>query len=95
MRGQVSRDRVLRGGSWNNNQNNARCADRNRNNPNNSNNNVGFRLVSHAFRLPGRQCHGSNEDAGRGHKERRRDLSLADTRHVGCRANTEAPCRLW
>jgi len=39
----------VRGGSWNNNQNNARCADRNRNNPNNSNNNIGFRLVSHDF----------------------------------------------
>jgi formylglycine-generating enzyme required for sulfatase activity len=42
-------DRVLRGGSWNNNQNNARCAYRNRNNPNNRNNNNGFRLVSHIF----------------------------------------------
>jgi hypothetical protein len=36
---------VLRGGSWNNNQDNARAADRNRNNPNNRNNNVGFRVV--------------------------------------------------
>jgi hypothetical protein len=37
--------RVLRGGSFNNNQNNARCAYRNRNNPNNRNNNNGFRVV--------------------------------------------------
>jgi formylglycine-generating enzyme required for sulfatase activity len=41
--------RVLRGGSWNNNQNNARCAARNTNNPNNSNNNIGFRLASHGL----------------------------------------------
>ena len=62
---------MLRGGSWNNNQNNARCRIRNRNNPHNSNNNMGFRLVSHDFPLTGRQCHGSseNQDAGRGQKK--------------------------
>jgi len=38
--------RVVRGGSWNNNQRNARCADRNRNNPNNRNRNNGFRVVA-------------------------------------------------
>jgi len=37
------RPKVLRGGSWINNQDNARCANRNRNNPENRNNNVGFR----------------------------------------------------
>jgi hypothetical protein len=36
---------VLRGGSWNNNRNNARCSYRNRNEPDNFNNNIGFRLV--------------------------------------------------
>ena len=43
--------RVLRGGAWNNNQDNARSAFRNRNNPNNRNNNVGFRVLcsSHIF----------------------------------------------
>jgi hypothetical protein len=35
----------LRGGSWNNNANNARCANRNNNNPDNRNNNIGFRCV--------------------------------------------------
>ena len=42
----VTRDlmRVLRGGSWLNNQDNCRAAYRNRNNPNNRNNNIGFRL---------------------------------------------------
>jgi hypothetical protein len=37
---------VLRGGSWNNNANNARSANRNNNNPSNRNNNNGFRLAS-------------------------------------------------
>jgi len=36
---------VVRGGSWNNNQNNVRCAYRNNRNPNNRNNNRGFRVV--------------------------------------------------
>ena len=35
----------MRGGSWNNNQDNARCAVRNRNQPDNRNNNNGFRVV--------------------------------------------------
>jgi formylglycine-generating enzyme required for sulfatase activity len=35
----------LRGGAFNNNPDNARCAYRNRNNPNNRNNNNGFRVV--------------------------------------------------
>ena len=39
-------DRVLRGGSWNDDQNNARCANRNRNHPNKRNNNIGFRCAS-------------------------------------------------
>lgn len=38
-------NRVLRGGSWNNNANNCRVANRNNNNPTNSNNNNGFRPV--------------------------------------------------
>ncbi|MCB0088390.1 MAG: hypothetical protein KDE54_10790 [Caldilineaceae bacterium] len=43
----------MRGGSWNNNPNNLRGANRNRNSPDNRNNNVGVRLVvvaSHNFR---------------------------------------------
>jgi hypothetical protein len=43
---------VLRGGSWNNNAENLRCANRNNDNPSNRNNNVGFRLCQHNF-LPG------------------------------------------
>ena len=37
--------RVLRGGSFNNNQRNARCAYRNNNHPDNRNHNNGFRVV--------------------------------------------------
>jgi hypothetical protein len=39
--------RVLRGGSWNNNQRNARVANRNNNRPDNANNNIGFRVAAH------------------------------------------------
>jgi hypothetical protein len=37
--------RVARGGSWNNNQHNARASVRNDNHPDNRNNNIGFRVV--------------------------------------------------
>ncbi len=40
-------NRVIRGGSWNNDARNVRCAYRNRNDPANRNNNVGFRLAQH------------------------------------------------
>lgn len=48
--------RVVRGGSFNNNRRNVRCAYRNRNDPDNLNRNQGFRPVAaHAF--PGcRNC---------------------------------------
>ena len=39
-------NRVIRGGSWNNNARNCRSANRNNNNPDNRNNNNGFRLSS-------------------------------------------------
>ncbi|KAA0230092.1 hypothetical protein EDS67_08620 [candidate division KSB1 bacterium] len=41
----VGSNRVLRGGSWNNNAQNCRSANRNWNSPDNRNNNIGFRLV--------------------------------------------------
>ncbi|MEI7940709.1 MAG: SUMF1/EgtB/PvdO family nonheme iron enzyme [Verrucomicrobiota bacterium] len=52
---------MLRGGSWNNSADNARCAYRNRNNPDNRNRNIGFRVVaSTSFRRSdgprGRPC---------------------------------------
>ena len=37
--------RVVRGGAFNNNENNARCAYRNNNHPDNRNDNIGFRVV--------------------------------------------------
>ncbi|MBM4387842.1 MAG: SUMF1/EgtB/PvdO family nonheme iron enzyme [Deltaproteobacteria bacterium] len=37
---------VLRGGSWNNNTDNLRASNRNRNEPDNRNNNNGFRVAS-------------------------------------------------
>ncbi|NWG05951.1 MAG: SUMF1/EgtB/PvdO family nonheme iron enzyme [Chloroflexi bacterium] len=47
--GQPIQRRVLRGGSFNNNSRNARCACRNRNNPDNLNNNIGFRVAASHF----------------------------------------------
>jgi hypothetical protein len=41
----ISAQRVLRGGAWNNHPENARTANRNRNQPDNRNNNRGFRVV--------------------------------------------------
>ncbi|RIK60467.1 hypothetical protein DCC62_28205 [candidate division KSB1 bacterium] len=41
--------RVVRGGAFNNNHRNVRCAYRNRNNPNNWNNNIGFRVAALTF----------------------------------------------
>jgi len=43
---------VLRGGSWINNPDNARAAIRNRNDPDNRNNNIGFRVVCSAHKPP-------------------------------------------
>ncbi len=48
-------NRVIRGGSWNNNAQNVRAANRNNNDPSNRNNNVGFRLVS-TVQFPARKC---------------------------------------
>jgi hypothetical protein len=41
-----------RGGAWNNDMDNARVANRNRNNPNNWNDNIGFRVVAAHTSLP-------------------------------------------
>jgi len=42
-------NRVKRGGSWNNNAQNCRSANRNNNSPGNRNNNLGFRLSSSRY----------------------------------------------
>ncbi len=44
-RGRLDTNRVVRGGSWNNNARNVRAAYRNHNEPSNRNNNLGFRLA--------------------------------------------------
>jgi len=46
----------LRGGSWNNNQANARAAARNRNDIDNRNNDIGFRLLCSAHIPLGPDC---------------------------------------
>jgi hypothetical protein len=53
---------VNRGGSWNNNANNCKVANRNNNNPGNSNNNIGFRLVVPQLKRYGRKA--TREQAG-------------------------------
>lgn len=63
--GSADRARVLRGGSFNNEAQNVRCAIRNRNNPENRNDNIGFRVASHdlpagAQRLPPVFCAGDS-----------------------------------
>jgi hypothetical protein len=65
-----SRHRVLRGGSFNNNDRNVRCAVRNRNNPDNRNNNNGFRVcvVSPIFFTPARNTQRDELLPGRGKK---------------------------
>jgi formylglycine-generating enzyme required for sulfatase activity len=40
----------MRGGSWNNNPQNVRVSNRNRNEPTNRNNNIGFRCAGYAER---------------------------------------------
>ena len=45
---------MIRGGSWNNKPENLRASNRNRNNTDNRNNNIGFRLVQSARTASGR-----------------------------------------
>ncbi|MCG8348942.1 MAG: SUMF1/EgtB/PvdO family nonheme iron enzyme [Chloroflexales bacterium] len=59
-------DNVLRGGSWNNNRDNARCAYRNNNNPDNDNDNNGFRLATRAPRSPEMRRDALIRSGGRG-----------------------------
>jgi hypothetical protein len=53
-------ERALRGGSWNNNDQNTRAAYRNNNNPYNRNNNIGFR-VAEPLSMGDRNCGSSKE----------------------------------
>ena len=58
--------RGLRGGSWNNNENNLRSSNRNNNNPDNENNNIGFRVASP--RETRRRAPGQNPASERAHR---------------------------
>ncbi len=49
--GPCTKRRVVRGGSWNNNRDNARAAYRNWNHPDNRNNNIGFRVLRSSHTL--------------------------------------------
>ncbi|MBM3133779.1 MAG: hypothetical protein FJZ89_00505 [Chloroflexi bacterium] len=84
---------MVRGGSFNNNQRNVRCAYRNRNNPDNFNRNIGFRLVvSHGFRGVSRKCR-----AARASRPRKKLAWPVPGREAGIsrlRANREAGCPL-
>jgi len=52
---------VVRGGSWNNHRDNARCAYRNRNQPDNRNDNLGFRVVLRAAPVSSALSSGDSE----------------------------------
>ena len=72
---------MIRGGSWNNKPENLRSANRNRNNTDNRNNNIGFRLAQSAraafwpnpepvcSRTDGVWCAGVHEPVSRSRKE--------------------------
>jgi len=64
--GPTDRSRVLRGGSFNNDRDNLRCANRNNNDPDNRDNNIGFRVVLVAGVSASKVPDGKNRrDAGR------------------------------
>jgi len=68
----VTARRVVRGGSWNNNQTNARAAYRNDNAPDNRNNNIGFRLARASHTLVPLRRRGVKTRCERAHRHRRR-----------------------
>ena len=82
--------RAARGGSWNNHQNNARAAARNRNNPDNEWNNNGVRVVaSHDFSSAGSaRCPSLR---GRPAAEAKTGAARVPPRRFVCEANIELP----
>jgi hypothetical protein len=58
-------DRVVRGGSWNNNARNCRAAYRNTRTPGNRNNNIGFRVAAAPAAASRRQPEQVTPPAGR------------------------------
>ncbi|MDY6831966.1 MAG: hypothetical protein SWC96_09005 [Thermodesulfobacteriota bacterium] len=70
-----------RGGGWNNNAQNCRSANRNRNEPDNRNNNLGFRLVCLSVRRTGADAPSAGPDT-----------APSPSFYMGG-ANTETSCR--
>ncbi|MGF1548758.1 MAG: SUMF1/EgtB/PvdO family nonheme iron enzyme [Thiotrichales bacterium] len=88
--GAPRRRRVVRGGAWNNKPDNARSANRNRNEPDNRNNNFGFRLASTLVR----RNRGGQGRLGRAPERpgpRSVDCSVGVTRNTTCSACGKTP----
>lgn len=67
------KNRVLRGGSWNNNGQNCRSSNRNRNTPGNRNNNNGFRCLSTAHE---RDASSASPEPGSSRRTRERGCAV-------------------
>lgn len=86
--------RVVRGGAFNNTSRNVRCAYRNDNNPNNRNDNIGFRVVaSHDFFSGSRKYRAGMGLPGRGKKDSATRSRLGQN-DVLRGANTKQACSL-
>ena len=94
----------MRGGGWNNNDNNCRSANRNNNTPTNCNNNIGFRVVWSAStpeQLPRQGLLGYGWQSVRTRSPRPVPVSvrLADRLKAGLRTvarpNTQKPGERW
>jgi hypothetical protein len=83
--------RVLRGGAFNNNPNDVRGAVRNRNKPDNRNNNIGFRLVVSTFIERWNCLAGRSTLPGRG-KWRNRFLAASRVYRAGRIATVPLTC---
>jgi hypothetical protein len=87
---------TLRGGSWNNNPRNVRVSNRNRNEPGNRNNNIGFRCVGDA----GNACQTGQGESRAGFRSRRerharfRALVPANRYRAGRQIQNHTPA-LW
>jgi len=90
-------NRVNRGGSWNNNANNCRAANRNNNDPTNRNNNLGFRAVLPPAQPGCRKAAGLTRRPSRPAPRTKRRQTERESRpvQVGKRSFPKAPGGLW
>lgn len=84
-------NRVNRGGSWNNTADNARAANRNRNNPGNRNDNLGLRLSSTILRTLRNARRLVVTATGPEHRIRPTSRARAHTPFLSGRAEDQAP----